>query len=198
MTRQPRQVSQLLRDWCDGNQQAADQVVDVVYDELRRIARGMMRGERRDHTLQPTALIHEAYLRVCRDEPVDVQTRAAFLRLMAAQMKRHLIDHARRRGADKRGGGVPHEDIDRVEPPAAEPNADADDFLAQLDTALARLAGDYPRVATIIQLRFVADLSIEDTARALGLGTGTVKRDFAFGRAWLVRELSAAAPGHRP
>ncbi len=110
MTVQHPQVSQLLQEWRRGNQQAADQVVHAVYDELRRIARGMMRGERSDHTLQPTALIHEAYLRVCRDEAVDVQTRAAFLRLMAAQMKRHLIDYARRRSADKRGGGVPHEE----------------------------------------------------------------------------------------
>lgn len=106
---EPGEVSQLLQEWQRGNQHAADQVVHAVYDELRRIARGVMRGERPQHTLQPTALIHEAYLRVCHDEPVDVASKASFLKLMAAQMRRHLIDHARRRSAGKRGGGVAHE-----------------------------------------------------------------------------------------
>jgi RNA polymerase sigma-70 factor, ECF subfamily len=189
MKLEPGQVSQLLQEWRGGNQQAADQVVHAVYDELRRIARGMMRGERPQHTLQPTALIHEAYLRVCHDEPVDVESRASFLRLMAAQMKRHLIDHARRRGAGKRGGGVPHEAIETMEPPAIEAETTPEDFFARLDAALVKLAGEHPRVAEVIRLRFVGDLSIEDVARALGLSSGTVKRDFALGRAWLIREL---------
>ena len=183
-------VTQLLRDWRRGDPHAADQVVDAVYTELRRIARGMMRGERAHHTLQPTALVHEAFLRLCRDQPVDLASRAAFLKLMAVQMKRHLIDHARRRGARKRGGGMVHENVDAVEPPAIEPDATSEEFLTRLDAALDKLTIDYPRVAEIIRLRFVADLSIEDTAQALGMGSGTVKRDFAFGRAWLLRELS--------
>jgi RNA polymerase sigma factor (TIGR02999 family) len=189
MTFKPGEVSQLLQEWRRGNQDAADQVVGAVYFELRRIARGMMQGERASHTLQATALIHEAYLRVCRDEPVALETRGAFLKLMATQMKRHLIDHARRRNAEKRGGGVAHDDIGAVDPPAPESETSSEEFLSRLDVALEKLAADHPRVAEVIRLRFIADLSIEDAARALGVGSGTVKRDFAFGRAWLVREL---------
>jgi RNA polymerase sigma factor (TIGR02999 family) len=189
MKSEPGDVSQLLRDWRRGDPDAADQVVDAVYTELRRIARGMMRGERAHHTLQPTALVHEAFMRVCRDQPVDLASRAAFLKLMAVQMKRHLIDYARRRGARKRGGGIVHENVDAVEPPALESEATSEEFLTRLDTALDKLAADYPRVAETIQLRFFAELSIEDAARTLGVGSGTVKRDFAFGRAWLLREL---------
>ena len=197
MTDRPHHVTELLQDWHRGDRRALDQVVDAVYDELRRMARRMMRSERADHTLQPTALIHEAYLRVCRDTPVDVATRAAFLRLMAVQMQRQLVDHARRRRAVKRGGGVHHADIGQFEPAALDADTPAEDFLERLDSALARLAADYPRVAATIRLRFVADLSIEDTARALGVGTGTVKRDFAFGRTWLVRELRRPAADTR-
>ena len=189
MTFQPGEVSQLLQQWRAGDPHAADQVVEAVYGELRRIAGGMMRGERAAHTLQPTALIHEAYVRVCRDEPVDLASKASFLKLMAVQMKRHLIDHARRRGAEKRGGGIAHEEIGSVEPAASERDDTGEAFLSRLDGALEKLAVEHPRVAEIIRLRFVSDLSIEETARALGIGSGTVKRDFAFGRAWLMREL---------
>ena len=189
MKSEPGEVSQLLRDWRRGDPHAADQVVDAVYTELRRIARGMMQGERAHHTLQPTALVHEAFLRVCRDEAVDLASRAAFLKLMAVQMKRHLIDYARRRRARKRGGGIVHENVDAVKPPAVESEATSEEFLTRLDTALDKLAIDHPRVAEVIRLRFVADLSIEDAARALGVSSGTVKRDFALGRAWLLREL---------
>jgi RNA polymerase sigma factor (TIGR02999 family) len=188
------QVTLLLEAWRRGNSSAADQVVDAVYAELRRIARGMMRGERAHHTLQPTALIHEAYLRVCRDAPVDLADRAAFLRLMAAQMKRHLVDHARRRGAAKRGGGIAHEELPALDVPANEAETGAEEFLSRLDRALEKLEAEHPRVAEVIRLRFVADLSIEDTARTLKLGSGTVKRDFAFGRAWLLRELGPVRP----
>jgi RNA polymerase sigma factor (TIGR02999 family) len=191
MTSQSGQVSQLLDAWRLGNAQAADRVIEAVYAELRQIARGMMRAERANHTLQPTALIHEAFLRLCRDEPVDAANRAAFVRLMAAQMRRHLVDHARRRNAEKRGGGVPHQDVESLDPPAPEADTNAEEFMQRLDSALEKLGADCPRVAEIIRLRFVADLSIEETARVLGLGSGTVKRDFAFGRAWLVRELGS-------
>jgi RNA polymerase sigma factor (sigma-70 family) len=108
---------------------------------------------------------------------------------MAAQMKRHLIDHARRRNADKRGGGIPHEDIGASEPIGPEIDNAPEEFFSRLDAALEKLSAEHPRVAEIIRLRFVADLSIEDAATALGVGSGTVKRDFAFGRAWLIREL---------
>jgi RNA polymerase sigma factor (TIGR02999 family) len=182
-------VSQLLGQWRNGDPQAAEKVIAATYQELRRIARGMMRGERSNHTLQATSLVHEAYLRLFQDEPQELASKAAFLRLMAAQMKRHLIDHARRRQANKRGGGIVHEELGALEPPAQESSGDAEAFLTRLDAALDKLAAEHPRVADIIRLRFVADLSIEATARQLGLSAGTVKRDFAFGRVWLVREI---------
>jgi RNA polymerase sigma factor (TIGR02999 family) len=183
------QVSQLLGQWRKGDRAAAEQVVAATYQELRRIARGMMRGERSNHTLQATGLVHEAYLRLFQDEPQNLASKAEFLRLMAAQMKRHLIDHARRRQAGKRGGGVVHQELGPFEPAAVESTGDAEAFLTKLDEALDRLEAEHPRVAKIIRLRFVADLSIEATARELGLSTGTVKRDFAFGRVWLMHEL---------
>ena len=183
------QVSQLLVQWRKGDRAAAERVLGATYQELRRIARGMMRGERSNHTLQATGLVHEAYLRLFHDEPQDLASRAEFLRLMAAQMKRHLIDHARRRLAEKRGGGVVHEELGPIDPAAPESDQSAETFLAKLDTALEKLAVEHPRVADIIRLRFIADLSIEATARELRLSPGTVKRDFAFGRVWLMREI---------
>jgi RNA polymerase sigma factor (TIGR02999 family) len=187
------QVSQLLQQWRAGDGGAADRIVAATYQELRRIARGMMRGERSNHTLQATGLVHEAYLRLFQDEPQELASKAEFLRLMAAQMKRHLIDHARRRSAEKRGGGVIHVDVGAVDAPAFESADDAETFLARLDTALEKLTVEHPRVADIIRLRFVADLSIEATARELGLSAGTVKRDYAFGRVWLLREMGPLA-----
>jgi RNA polymerase sigma factor (TIGR02999 family) len=191
MTPRDASVTELLKQWRRGDQDAADRVVAATYQELRRLARAIMRGERANHTLQATALVHEAYLRLFKDAPVDMESRPAFVRLMAAQMRRHLIDHARRRAADKRGGGIAHEPIDPAAPPAIskDQEEDPEEYLARLDRALDKLALEHARVAEIIRLRFVADLSIEDTARQLGMSTGTVKRDFAFGRAWLSREL---------
>jgi RNA polymerase sigma factor (TIGR02999 family) len=186
----PVDISQLLQEWRRGDPRAANHVVLAMYSELRRIARGVMRRERASHTLQPTALIHEAYIRLCRGEPVELESRTAFLKLMAVQMKRHLIDYARRRAAEKRGGGIRHDEIGAVDPPAAVADNDPEEFLTHLDVALEKLNAEHPRVAETIRLRFVADLSIEDAARALGVSTGTIKRDFAFGRAWLIRELA--------
>lgn len=186
-------VSQLLRKWQAGDTDAAGRVLSVTYDELRRIARGMMRGERANHTLQATALVHEAYLRLFQDEPVAVASRVEFVRLMAAQMKRQLIDHARKHNAEKRGAGAAHKNVDDVDV-AAVPSGDGEEFLNRLDVALDKLAAEHPRVAEVIRLRFVADLSIEATARQLQLGSGTVKRDYAFGRAWLLRELNGESP----
>jgi RNA polymerase sigma factor (TIGR02999 family) len=116
-------------------------------------------------------------------------SRVEFLRLMAAQMKRHLVDHARRRSADKRGGGVVHSELDASNEPRATVQENPEAFLSRLDAALEKLAAEHPRVAEIIRLRFVADLSIEAAARELNLSSGTVKRDYAFGRVWLMREL---------
>jgi RNA polymerase sigma factor (TIGR02999 family) len=191
MTRS-EEVTRLLARWREGDAGAADDVVKATYQELRRIARGMMRGERAQHTLQATALVHEAYLRLFQDQPAQLDSRASFLRLMAAQMKRHLIDHARRRNADKRGGGVAHANVDDIDLPAGLADESPERFLERLDQALDKLAGEHPRIATIIRLRFLEDRSIDDTAAELGMSAGTVKRDFAFGRVWLLRELGGA------
>ena len=183
------ELTQLLLEWRQGKRDAPDRVLEATYDELRRVARGMMRGERSDHTLQATALVHEAYLRLFRDEPIDLESRGAFFGLMAAQMRRHLIDHARQRAAVKRGGGVAKASFDEAVHQRAADESNPEAFLARLDAALDSLAVDHPRVAEVIRLRFFGDLSIDATARELNLSSGTVKRDFAFGRAWLSREL---------
>ena len=184
------EVTRLLARWREGDASAGDDVVEATYRELRRMAGGMMRGERPQHTLQPTALVHEAYLRLFQDQPATLESRTSFLKLMAAQMKRHLIDHARRRNADKRGGGQAHANVDDIELPAALDDESPEEFLQRLDRALDQLAAEHPRVAEIIRLRFLEDRSIEDTATALGMSAGTVKRDFAFGRVWLLRALT--------
>jgi RNA polymerase sigma factor (TIGR02999 family) len=137
-------------------------------------------------------------LRLFQDAPVEMGSKKAFVWLMAAQMRRYLIDHARRRRADKRGGGVAHEPFDPANPPALawdDDDPDPEAYLDQLEKALQKLAAEHARVAEIIRLRFFLNLSIEETAHELGMGTGTVKRDFAFGRAWLMRELQSAESG---
>lgn len=189
----PDDVTRLLQLWREGDPAAGARVVAATYQELRRIARGAMRGERAHHTLQATALVHEAYLRLFLDDPVALGSREEFLRLMATEMRRHLIDHARRRRADKRGGGAVHESVDEVDLPAAAAEESPEVFLARLDAALDKLAVEHPRVADVIRLRFMGDLSIEEAARALTLSAGTVKRDYALGRAWLARELTREA-----
>ncbi len=194
MRRDPADVTRLLQRWREGDANAADQLLAATYDELRRLARTFFRNERSDHTLQPTALVHEAYLRLFRDQPVDIETREAFFRLVAAQMRRELIDHARRHRADKRGGGAAKANIDDLAEliPAPE-GTSVEELFAQLEELLARFAVEYSRAAKVVQLRFFANLSNEAVAATLGLSTGTVKRDFAFARAWLARELRSAS-----
>jgi RNA polymerase sigma factor (TIGR02999 family) len=191
--------SVLLQQWRAGSAQAGDRVIEAAYNELRRLARYYMRQERAGHTLQATALVHEAYVRLCRATPPDVESRDAFVRLMGAQLRHLLIDHARRRGAAKRGGAQPRASIEDVDVPEAVPDADDAGVAAldRLDAALPKLAAAHPRVAKVVELRFFADMSIEETAQALGVATGTVKRDFAFARAWLIREVSQPAEGGR-
>ena len=193
-----RDLTRLLERWSKGDQGAVEPLLAASYQQLRRSARGMMRGERAGHTLQATDLVHEAFLRLFHGGVVDARSREAFFRLMAAQMRRHLIDHARRRGARKRGGDVIRADIADIEilaprAVAVDPD-DAEAYFARLDAALRLLAEQHPRSAHVIQERVFADRSIEETAEALGISAGTVKRDYAFGRAWLAREMDGIAP----
>ena len=185
----PGDITTLLRRWQDGDLAAGQEVITRTYPELRRIARRHHRGERAGHTLQTTALLHEAYLRLLRGGPGPVDNREAFFRLMSAEMKRRLIDHARRRLAGKRGAGAALQVLRGTEAVAAAPAFDVETLLERLDSALERLGGEHPRAAQTVQLRFIAGMSVEEAAECLGLSPGTVKRDWAFARAWLAAAL---------
>jgi RNA polymerase sigma factor (TIGR02999 family) len=183
---QPSNVTRLLVDWSNGDVQARDKLMSVVYDELRRMARRYMSSENPGHTLQPTALVHDAYLRLVDQSLVKWQNRAHFFGV-AAQIIRHiLVDHARERHALKRGGAsfkvTLTEDVIAAEP------VDLD--LVRLDEALGRLAVLDSRQGRIVELRFFGGLSIEETAAVLNVSPATVKREWITARAWLNRELA--------
>jgi RNA polymerase sigma-70 factor (ECF subfamily) len=183
------EITRLLKRWSEGDRDAVDSLINATYDEMRRVARGYFRRERLDHTLQPTALVHEAYLRLFHGAPVALDSRESFFRLVASRMRRQLVDHARRHNADKRGGGkkASLDDVAGVMPAAGGEVAAF--RLDTLDAALTRLATDYPRVSAIVQRRYFGDQSLEEVATAVGVSLATVKRDLAFARAWLAREL---------
>jgi RNA polymerase sigma factor (TIGR02999 family) len=182
----PSRVTMLLDRLRDGDPKALDQLVPLIHAELRQIARAQMRNERAGHTLQATALAHEAYLRLVRLENQDWRDRTHFLGVAAAIMRRLLIDHARKHGAARRGGGATHIELDEA---AVLAGTDRSDELLALDDALARLAVLDERQARIVELRFFAGLGVEETAAALGISERTVKREWAVARAWLRAEL---------
>lgn len=177
-------VTRLLVDLQRGADGAADQLVPLVYDELHKLAVHYMRAERGDHTLQPTALVHEAYIRLVDQRNASWQNRSHFFGIAAQAMRRILVDHARRKRAGKREGG------DRVtldESVAEAPQRSVD--LIALDDALNKLAALDPRQARVVELRFFGGLDIEQTAESLGISPATVKRDWTFARAFLQREM---------
>ena len=183
-------ISTLLEQWKAGDAHAGYEVVARTYNELHRVARAYLRRERPGHVLQTTALLHEAYLRLLRKGPGNADNREAFLRLMASEMRRRLVDHARRRLADKRGGGVVHEQLRSsgvVAAPEEPPDVEA--TLERLDKALEELGASFPRAAQVVQLRYIAGMTTEETAAELQLSPGTVKRDWTFARAWLVAAM---------
>jgi RNA polymerase sigma factor (TIGR02999 family) len=185
-------ITRLLKAWGHGDEQARDQLMPLVYTQLRAQARRYMRLERSGVTLQTTALVHEAYLRLIRAEDVDCQDRVHFFALSAQIMRRILVDAARGRAAMKRGGGAQHVDhpspVDLDQFPATDSNAAL--ALCALDDALESLARIDPRRAKVIELRFFGGLSVEETADALQVSPQTVMRDWRLARAWLARELS--------
>ncbi len=181
------EVTLLLRAWGEGDVQALDRLAPLVYQELHRIARGYMARERTDHTLQTTALVNEAYVRLVDARQVTWQDRAHFFAVCARAMRRILVDHARSRGYVKRGGGKLHVQFDEAFGMAWS----ADSNLLELDEALDRLSALDPRKAKVIEMRFFGGLSVEETAEALGISPETVMRDWKLARAWLYRELSA-------
>jgi len=179
-------VTQLLLRWKDGDEKAFHEMLPLVYDELRRLARRYLQHEAPGHTLQSTALVHEAYLRMM-DQNTSWQNRAHFFGIAAQMMRRVLVDHARSRSAAKRGEGARMVTLD---PAIAAPEKRTVDIEA-LDEALTSLGKVDPRQERIIELRFFAGLSIEDTSEALQVSPATVKREFAMAKAWLYREMRA-------
>jgi RNA polymerase sigma factor (TIGR02999 family) len=178
-------ITHLLNEWSDGDRQALDKLTPLVYEELRHQAARYLRRERPGHTLQTTALIHEAYLRLIDAKDVHWQSRAHFFAIAANLMRRILVEHARRRDADKRGGSHVRIQLDEALAVANETDVD----LLAIDEALDRLAAIDPQQARVVELRFFSGLSVEETAAALGVSPKTVKRDWSVARAWLRREI---------
>lgn len=182
----PPQVTQWLRAWADGDEQAFTHLVPVVYDELRRLAHRYMSRERVNHTLDTGALVNEAYLRLVDQRRTRWQNRTQFLGIAAQLMRRILVDHARSRKQQKRGGGDPVISIDEV----AILSPERSDAVIALDEALDRLAATEPRKARIIELRYFGGLTADETAELLGISAVTVMRDWRFATAWLRRDLA--------
>ena len=185
---EPTDVTMLLNAWSDGSQDALDELMPLVYQELRKLARSYLRAERPEHTLQPTALVNEAYLRLVDQRNVRWQNRRHFFGIAAQLMRRILVDHARKRQSEKRGGGealVPFEEAKGVPVKARD--------LVALDDALKDFATIDPRSAKIVELRQFGRLSIDETADVLEISPATVKRDWTVAKAWLRR---ATLSGH--
>jgi RNA polymerase sigma factor (TIGR02999 family) len=188
-------ITRLLARWADGDGRAFESLMPVVYDELRRLAAHYLRHERGDHTLQPTALVHEAYIRLAGSRDVRLRNRSHFYGAAAQVMRRVLVDHARRRGRLKRGG--PRCEMVSFEEAVDSPLDATMDFVA-LDEALAALERIAPDRARVVELRYFGGLSVDETAEYLGVAPATVKRHWAFARAWLFRYLSEGPPPAAP
>jgi RNA polymerase sigma factor (TIGR02999 family) len=182
----PSQVTDLLTRWQAGDRQALDRLIPLVYEELRRLARHYLRRERADHTLQSTALVHEAYVRLAGQASPRWHDRAHFYGVAARLMRQILVDHARSHHAEKRGGDLVRLTIDEQMVGSTMPDLD----VLALDEALTRLAELSPQQSRIVELRFFSGLSIEDTAEVLKISPASVKRGWTAGRAWLFREMS--------
>jgi RNA polymerase sigma factor (TIGR02999 family) len=181
------EITVLLEQWSRGDQQALDRLMPLVYTELKRIAGGYLNGERIGHTLQPTALVHEGYLRLVRYHSPKVDNRKHFLALAAQALRRVLVDHARRRDAGKRD--VPSRPMESTL--LIQPHQDFD--MIALDDALRRLSIIDPQKARVVELRYFAGLSISETAGVVGLSPATVKREWSVAKAWLYRTLEGEA-----
>ena len=181
-------VSTLLRAWSEGDQRALDQLAPIVYDELRRLAGHYLIRERTGHSLQATALVHEAYLRLVDYRRMRWENRAHFFAVSAQLMRRILVDHARRHNL-KRGGGVQHVDLEET----AVVGSGRAENLVVLDDALQALARIDPRKARVVELRFFGGLSVEETGEVLKVSPVTVMRDWSTARAWLYREMTGGA-----
>jgi RNA polymerase sigma factor (sigma-70 family) len=204
-----RPVTRLLVQWSGGNEAALGELTALLYRELRSLAQRHLRRERPNHTIQRTALVHEAFVRLVSQQSVDWRNRAHFFALASTLMRRILVDHARARLSSKRGGGIPVLSLDELTAPANEADStgpaeiesisehgedgDSDEDITAIDEALTRLAAIDNRQVQIVQMRYFGGLTIEETAQALEISDATVKREWALARAWLKRELSRGA-----
>jgi len=188
--KQPGQeVTALLKEWAAGDRAALERLMPLVYEELRRLAASQLRAERRNHTLQPTALVHEAYMRLIGQRSVSWANRAHFFGIASRMMRRILVDHARRRGRNKRSPGTVYLDLGNSETVVADRTPE----LLALDDALTQLEKLDPQQARVVELRFFAGLSVEETAEVAGISTATVKREWATARAFLRHEIGLEA-----
>jgi RNA polymerase sigma factor (TIGR02999 family) len=186
-----RNVTNLLVEWRRGDPAALERLIPLVYHELRRVASARLRGESANHTLQTTALVHEAYLRLVGLERMTLENRTHFFAMAARLMREILVDHARRKRALKRGGGVTV--LTTAAVAAGAENAILD--VLQLDEALTDLTALDERLGRVVELRFFAGFSIAEASTALGVSTATVERDWTVAKAWLLRRLSVGARG---
>ena len=186
---QEQPITALLHEFALGDKSALDRLVPLIYPELRRLARGYMRNERPGHTLQPTALVHEAYARLAKQEQPDYRSRAHFMSVAAQVMRQILIDHARTRNAEKRGGGAANLSLEMAAGvPAAQPS-----MIIAIDEALEQLARNDSVKARLIEMRFFGGMTAEESAEVLKLPVIEVRRHLRVGQAWLRRELDQKA-----
>jgi len=178
-------VTELLQRWSGGDREALDQLVPLVYNELHRLASGYLRNERPDHSLQSTALVNEAYLRLVSLDTMPWQNRSHFYGVAAQILRRILVDHARERNAVKRGAGRNEVSIDQALTVPAQPDLD----LVALDESLTRLAEFDPKKAKLVELRYFAGLPVHEVAEAMGISAATVHREWAVARTWLYRDM---------
>ena len=186
------QVTVLLKAMNRGDKTAADQLLPLVYTELHRLARGYMNRERRDHTLQPTALINQAYLRIAKQENIEWQNHSHFIGFAANVMRRVLVDHAREHNAAMRGGGQVKVELEEGHAVSKETATE----VLLLEDALVRLEKLNPRQAQVVEMRYYGGLSVEEVAGVLGIATRSVKRDWALARSWLYQEIQKGSIEH--
>lgn len=186
MARSSKEISEMLLEWSNGHQEVLEELMPLVYDELRRLAAHHLRRERPDHTLQPTALVHEAYLKLVDQTQVRCQSRAHFFGIAANLMRQILVNHALAHRATKRGGTAIKLTLEEAVGVSKEEGVD----LVALDQALSRLAALDPQQSQVVELRFFGGLSLEETAQVLGVSTKTVQRIWLAARAWLRKEIA--------
>jgi RNA polymerase sigma factor (TIGR02999 family) len=183
-------VTELLVHWSEGDQEALNKLIPLVYDELHKLASRYLRRERRDHTLQTTAVVHEVYLKLVNQRDANFENRLHFFAVAAQIMRRILVDYARRHHASKRGGDLYKLSLDEALVTSEEKGAD----LLALDEALDRLAAIDPRQSRVVELRVFAGLTLEETAQALNISPSTVRREWSMAKAWLHRQIKNNDP----